>query len=73
VRADDPDALEAGLLDAGLSARSHDGGFLVDAEPDEVGRAALAAGVALVHLGPSESAGLEQLYFDLTSPEEVAA
>lgn len=29
--------------------------------------AALAGGVALSRLGPSESAGLEQLFFDLTS------
>ena len=53
---------------AGLSStRLHDGGFLVDAEPAAVGRAALDAGVALIHLGPSEAAGLEQLFFDLTT------
>ena len=66
--ADDAPALEAAMATAGLSARAHpEGGFIVDAEPEEVGRAALAGGVALSRLGPSESAGLEQLFFDLTS------
>ena len=55
------------LAAAGLAARrAGDGGFVVDAEPEAVGRAALAGGVALTHLGPSEGAGLEQLFFDLT-------
>jgi ABC-2 type transport system ATP-binding protein len=68
VRATDRDALAAALEDAGLRASPlPDGGLVVDAEPAEVGRAALAGGVALVHLGPSEAAGLEQLFFDLTT------
>ena len=62
------DRLARALQDASLTARAHpDGGFVVEAEPDDVGRAALAGGVALSRLGPSESAGLEQLFFDLTS------
>jgi ABC-2 type transport system ATP-binding protein len=66
--ADDDRALCTALDAADLQARPHpDGGFIVDAEPDDVGRAALAGGVALARLGPSESAGLEQLFFDLTS------
>jgi ABC-2 type transport system ATP-binding protein len=66
--ADDASALEAAMSAAGLAARAHpEGGFIVDAEPEDVGRAALAGGVALSRLGPSESAGLEQLFFDLTS------
>jgi ABC-2 type transport system ATP-binding protein len=66
--ADDATALETAMATAGLAARAHpDGGFIVDAEPEQVGRAALAGGVALSRLGPSESAGLEQLFFDLTS------
>jgi ABC-2 type transport system ATP-binding protein len=65
--ADDDPALFAALDAAGLGARPHpDGGFMVDAEPEAVGRAAQAGGVALGRLGPSESAGLEQLFFDLT-------
>jgi ABC-2 type transport system ATP-binding protein len=66
--ADDDRALGSALAAASLAARPHpDGGYIVEAEPDEVGRAALAGGVALARLGPSESAGLEQLFFDLTS------
>jgi ABC-2 type transport system ATP-binding protein len=71
--ADDEDALAGALAAADLAARAHpDGGYVVDAEPDDVGRAALAGGVALRHLGPSESAGLEQLFFELTSDSATA-
>ena len=49
-------------------AATADGALLVDAEPEAVGRAALAGGVALTQLGPADGAGLEQLFFDLTSP-----
>jgi ABC-2 type transport system ATP-binding protein len=69
------DRLAPALQDAGLTVHAHpDGGFIVEAEPDDVGRAALAGGVALSRLGPSESAGLEQLFFDLTStPQDAPA
>ena len=68
VRADDEAALRSALDVAGLPVRlAHDGGFVVDAEPALVGRAALAAGVVVTHLGPAGSAGLEQLFFDLTA------
>ena len=68
VRAADDAALRAALDAAGMAATAlEDGGFVVDAEPEAVGRAALEGRVALVHLGPSESAGLEQLFFDLTA------
>jgi ABC-2 type transport system ATP-binding protein len=75
VRASDADMLLAALDAAGLSSvPAADGdGFIVDAEPEEVGRAALAGGVALSRLGPSESAGLEQLFFSLTSGEAAPA
>jgi ABC-2 type transport system ATP-binding protein len=73
VLARDEDALLAGLDAAQLrSTPAPDGGFIVDAEPEEVGSAALAAGVVLSRLGPSESAGLEQLFFQLTSGAERA-
>jgi ABC-2 type transport system ATP-binding protein len=74
VRATDEAALQAALEAADLVARavSDGGGFIVDAEPEEVGRAALAGGVALTRLAPSESAGLEQLFFDLTTGGEHA-
>ena len=68
VRADDGEALGRALAAAGLEAREAEGGgFLVDAEPRAVGAAAQDGGVALVHLAPSGDAGLEQLFFDLTS------
>jgi ABC-2 type transport system ATP-binding protein len=74
VCATDEAALVAALDAAGLPVSAADGGgFLVDAEPEEVGRAALAGGVALSRLGPSESAGLEQLFFDLTTGGRDAA
>jgi ABC-2 type transport system ATP-binding protein len=75
VRAGDDVALRAALDSAGLAAKPlEDGGFVVDAEPEAVGVAALEGRVALTHLGPSESAGLEQLFFDLTAeaPEPTA-
>jgi ABC-2 type transport system ATP-binding protein len=82
VRAADADALARALAAAGLDATEAETGLIVDAEPDVVGRAALAGGVALTHLAPSEGAGLEQLFFDLTAeatrsdaaadPEEAA-
>ncbi|MBS1677462.1 MAG: ATP-binding cassette domain-containing protein [Actinobacteria bacterium] len=68
VRADDGDALGRVLAGAGLEAREAEGGgFLVDAEPRAVGAAAQGGGVALVHLAPAGDAGLEQLFFDLTT------
>ena len=69
VRARDAAALGGGARRGRASAprRVDDGGFMVDAEPEAVGRAALEGGVALTHLGPSESAGLEQLFFALTA------
>ena len=74
TRAPDQAALEAALRRAGLAVRAAtDGGLLVDAEPEAVGRAALEGRVALSHLAPSESAGLEQLFFDLTSADTPEA
>ncbi len=68
VRADDGEALGRALAGAGLEAREAEGGgFLVDAEPRAVGVAAQGGGVALVHLAPAGDAGLEQLFFDLTT------
>src|SRR4029079_7169832 len=56
VRASDNDALVRALAAEGLSAsQASDAGFIVDAQPEAVGRAALAGGVALSHLAPSES------------------
>jgi ABC-2 type transport system ATP-binding protein len=76
VRALDPDALATALTDARLTfTQGSDGAVLVEAEAEDVGRAAAADGVVLLELRPAESAGLEQLYLSLTRavPEEVAA
>jgi ABC-2 type transport system ATP-binding protein len=68
VRAADEEALAGALAAAGLAVQpAADGGFVVDAEPEQVGRVALGAGVVLTRLGPTESAGLERLFLDLTS------
>ena len=69
VRADDTRALRAALEAARLSVRPVDGGFVVDADPKDVGRAVLAGGVTIAQLGASEDSGLEQLFFELTSKE----
>jgi ABC-2 type transport system ATP-binding protein len=70
VRADDAAALGRALTAAGLAAREAEGGgFLVDGEPRAVGVAAQGGGVALTHLAPAGDAGLEQLFFDLTSAD----
>ena len=74
VIAPDEAALRAALDAANLPARpARDGGFIVDAEPDDVGRAALAGGVVVSRIGPSGGSGLEQLFFDLTNPLEAIA
>jgi len=72
VVAVDESELMAALAAADLPARTlPDGGFVVEAEPEAVGRAALDGGVALSHLGPSEGHDLEQLFFDLTAGSEA--
>ncbi len=68
VRGTDPVLLGAALAAAGLDAKpADDGAFIVDAEPERIGRAALAGGIVLTRLAPAEGAGLEQLFFDLTA------
>jgi ABC-2 type transport system ATP-binding protein len=74
VRAHDAEALLAALAAADLTAvPAAEDGFIVDAAPEEVGRAALAGAVALSRLEPSGSAGLERLFLDLTSAAPAAA
>ena len=66
VTAEDEVGLGAALATAALPARAAPGGgYVVQAPPDQVGRAALAGGVALTALGPSAGSDLEQLFFDL--------
>jgi hypothetical protein len=56
------------MFRAGLTVRPADGDRrLVDAEPEVVARAAMAGGVVLRHIAPAEEAGLERLFFELTT------
>jgi len=75
VRAIDAEGLRSALTAARLTAHPAEAGeLLVDAEPEAVARAAMAAGVVLSRLAPSEGAGLEQLFFELTAeptPDET--
>jgi len=68
VEADDLAGLDAALHRAGLPTHPADGGRrLVEAEPEVVARAAMSDGVALRRLAPAEDAGLERLFFELTT------
>ena len=72
AEADDLDGVaeleHAALHRAGLATLPADGDRrLVEAEPDVVARAAMADGVVLRRLTPAEDAGLERLFFELTT------
>lgn len=74
VRASDDAALAGALAAAGLAMRpSNEGGYVVEADAETVGRAALDGGIALTRLEPSDRSGLEQLFFDLTAGAPSAA
>ena len=68
VRATDAAALERALAAAGAeAARRRQRRLRRRRRAAAVGAAALAGGVVLTHLAPAADAGLEQLFFDLTS------
>src|SRR3954471_15541059 len=68
VEADDLAGLDAAMHRAGLAMdHAHGGRRLVEAEPEVVARAAMADGVVLRRLAPAEDAGLERLFFELTT------
>ncbi len=68
VEAADLSGLDAALHAAGLTACPADGERrIVDAEPETVARAAMAGGVVLRRIAPAEDAGLERLFFSLTT------
>jgi ABC-2 type transport system ATP-binding protein len=69
-----PDVLELGraLTGAGLTftpsaATGSQDALRVEADPDVIGRVALAAGIALVELRAAEGAGLEEMFLELTA------
>ena len=67
VRAGDVSALANALATAGITATPSGEGFSTDAPAEEVGKAAAVAGVALVELRPADSAGLEEMFLELTA------
>jgi ABC-2 type transport system ATP-binding protein len=70
VRGLDPAALASALDAADIKhAPAADAGFSVTAEPQDVGRAAAAAGVVLTELRPAGSAGLEEMFLQLTADD----
>ncbi len=76
VRSLDPEALERGLVEAGLEVtHARDGALLVDATAEAVGRVAAAQQIVLVELTAADAGGLEELFLTLTANprEEVAA
>ena len=77
VRSDAPADLARALSAAGIaSTPSPDGAIRTDAEPAQVGKVALAAGVALTELKSADTAGLEEMFLELTAEtqrEGVAA
>jgi ABC-2 type transport system ATP-binding protein len=77
VRAIGVDVLVAALGEAGVASSSAGPDALhVEAEAEQVGLIAFAAGVPVTELRPADGAGLEQMFLDLTSDtqrEGVAA
>ena len=74
VRGLDPTGLNEALIAAGLDLEPlADGGFRVDGTAEQVGRAAAVAGQVLLELRDSDAAGLEDLFFQLTSTDQAIA
>jgi ABC-2 type transport system ATP-binding protein len=72
VRALDMAALETVLARIGLSGtRATDGGVVVQADAETIGRAAADAGLVLLELRPAGSGGLEQMFLTLTAGDSV--
>jgi ABC-2 type transport system ATP-binding protein len=67
VRAIDPSALAHALTSAGIASAPAGEGLSTEASPEQVGKAAAAAGVALVELRPADGAGLEEMFLELTA------
>ena len=68
VRAPDAVTLGRALQAAGATVTiTPDGAVHTDADPAHVGRVALAAGLALTELRSADSAGLEEMFLELTA------
>jgi ABC-2 type transport system ATP-binding protein len=72
VRALDGGALDVVLKRIGLTGtKTTDGGVVVQAGAETVGRAAADAGLVLLELRPAGSGGLEQMFLTLTAGDSV--
>jgi ABC-2 type transport system ATP-binding protein len=70
VEADDLATLDAALDRAGLAMHPADGDRrLVEAQPEVIARLAMANDIVLRRLAPAEEAGLEGLFFELTTAD----
>ncbi|MDI6912303.1 ATP-binding cassette domain-containing protein [Nocardioides sp.] len=67
VRTPDVSTLARALMDADVEFGHAADALRVEADPDLVGRIALAAGVALTELRAADGAGLEEMFLELTS------
>ena len=68
VRAPQLEALRRALDASGLAVgRSADGALRTGADPEQVGRIALRAGLALTELKTADGAGLEEMFLELTA------
>ncbi len=73
VRSGDRAALSRALDAAGIEYKVDGDGLLAAAEPERVGAAAHAGGVALSELRAADGGGLEQLFLALTADPAAAA
>ena len=72
VRALDMAALETVLRRIGhVGTKATDGGVVVQADAETIGRAAADAGLVLLELRPAGSGGLEQMFLTLTAGDSV--
>jgi ABC-2 type transport system ATP-binding protein len=71
VRTTDHVALGRALQAAGVTVTINpDGTVHTDADPARVGQVALAAGIALTELRSADSAGLEEMFLELTAESQ---
>jgi len=70
VRSTDLVALSTALSDAGVSNSAVDGALRTEADPALVGSIALRAGIALTELRSADSAGLEEMFLELTAASQ---
>ena len=71
VRAEDLDTLHRALVELGITSGAFEAGALrVDADPAQVGKVALKAGIALTELRGADGAGLEEMFLELTAASQ---